>query len=94
MGSNDSSSSTKKPTNDNKSRKQRLPLWLLYLGLALAGLLLIAKGFDIAHLSRWTAQLGIALVYTALTFLVLGGKPHSWTGVVVVWAAAIGGCFF
>jgi hypothetical protein len=63
--------------------------WIMYVALILAGLILIAEAFGLATLNRWTAKIGIALLYTALAYLVGQDRVVATIGVVIVWAAVI-----
>ncbi|MFH1687316.1 MAG: hypothetical protein ABIE70_07310 [bacterium] len=64
-------------------------LWILWTALVIAGVLLLAEAFQIGHLTKWTARLGIGLVYTALALIVAYGRWPAIVGVVVVWLAII-----
>ena len=76
--------STTAPT----SSAQR-PWWILYLTILVAGLLLLADGFNIAHLHRWTARLGIALVYSAFVLFVGKGRTLAIVSAAVVCLAVL-----
>ncbi|MCK4462163.1 MAG: hypothetical protein KAW46_10175 [candidate division Zixibacteria bacterium] len=78
MGNNKSSSSTRSE-----------PYWLVYVALALAGLLLLADAYHVAHLAKWTARLGIALIYSAIAMFVGSGHWAGNLAVVIVWLAVV-----
>lgn len=78
----DSQSKTVKP-------KKKDPYWLIYIGLLLAGILLLADAYAIAHLSRWTAKFGIALVYSAFALIIANGRKSGIIAVAIVWIALI-----
>lgn len=69
--------------NESKQRKQ--PVWLIYTALVLAGVMLLAEAYQISHLSKWTARLGVALIYTAIALLIGAGRWASIMAVVIVW---------
>ncbi|UCG61865.1 MAG: hypothetical protein JSV52_00830 [Candidatus Zixiibacteriota bacterium] len=80
-------------TDDRQSKtvkpKKKEPFWLIYIALLLAGVLLLADAFQIAHLSRWTAKFGIALVFSALALIVSSGRKSGSIAVAIVWIALI-----
>ena len=52
------------PTNDKPVvSPMARPWWLLYLTLLAAGVILLADAYQLAHLHRWTAKLGVGLIY-------------------------------
>ena len=66
----------------NGSEKQAKPaasLWLIYAGFVVAGLLLVGDAYSMAGLDRWTAKLGIGLLWSAVT---LGAGRGRWKGYV------------
>jgi len=65
------------------------PWWILYLSLLVAGLLLIADGFHVAHLHRWTAKLGIALAYSAFVLFVGEGRTLAVVSAGLVCSAVL-----
>lgn len=64
-------------------------LWLVWAALMVAGALLLGDAFAVKHLARTTAQLGIALLFSAFALLVTNGKGVGITAALIVWAAAI-----
>ncbi|HWR83099.1 MAG TPA: hypothetical protein VN285_07340 [Candidatus Deferrimicrobium sp.] len=72
-----------------KSAQKKEPLWVVYGALLLAGLLMLIEAFHISRLNRWPAQLGIALVYSAVSLFVAEGRPAGWVAAVIVCLAAI-----
>lgn len=67
----------------------RRPWWILYLTILVSGLLLLADGFQIAHLDRWTARLGIALVYSAFVLFVGKGRTLAIISAAIVCLAVL-----
>ena len=74
---------------NNKSTTQGEPYWLVYGALVLAGFMLLADAYHFAHLSKWTARIGIALIYSAIAMFVGNGRWSGQLAVVIVWLAVI-----
>jgi len=73
----------------SQAKKKKQPVWLVYLSLLIAGAILLADAFDIAHLNLWTGKLGIGLVWTALALFAGGGRPAGIAAVAIVWLAVL-----
>ena len=58
--------------------------WILYLTLLVAGLVLLCDEFRVQHLHRWTAQLGVALVYSAFVLYAGKGRPLAFTSAALI----------
>jgi len=67
-------------TTENNIPKKSLN-WLIYLSLIISGLLLLADAFDATYLNRWTARIGIGLLFTAFAFIV--GAGHRKTPIAI-----------
>jgi len=65
------------------------PVWLVWAALLLAGLLLLADAFHIYQLTKWTARLGIALVFSALALFIGNGRWPSTAATAIVWLAVV-----
>ncbi|MDH3891600.1 MAG: hypothetical protein OEV49_11000 [candidate division Zixibacteria bacterium] len=74
---------------NNKSTTQSEPYWLVYIALVLAGFILLSDAYHFAHLSKWTARIGIALIYSAIAMFVGNGRWPGHLAVVIVWLAVI-----
>ena len=74
--------------NDKGSSKAE-PNWLIYLALLLAGILLLAEAFNIYQLTRWTARLGIGLVFSAVAMFVANGRWAGNVAIVIIWLAVV-----
>jgi hypothetical protein len=59
--------------------------WLIYASLILAGILFLADAFNISHLDRWTARLGIALLFSAFALIVGNGKKTGYIATAIIW---------
>jgi hypothetical protein len=65
------------------------PLWLIWVALLIAGLLLLAEAFHIYQLTRTTTRLGVALVWSAIALMVGNGRWAGNMGTVIVWLAVV-----
>ncbi len=73
--------------------KKKQPFWLVYFSLLLAGLLLLADAYHFAHLDWWTARLGIALIYSAVSLFIGNGRTAGFVAAAIVWIAVIATIF-
>jgi hypothetical protein len=69
--------------------KSQNAMGLFYASLIIAGLLLLGKAYAFAGLHRWTAQVGIVLVWSAIALLAGNGRWGGFAGTAVVWLAVI-----
>ncbi len=69
--------------------KSQQATWLVYVSLIIAGLLLLGEAYGLAGLHRWTARIGIALVWSAIALLVGNGRWSGHAGTAIVWTAII-----
>lgn len=77
------------PESNAKPPAKKQPYWLVYFSLLLAGLLLLADAYHLAHLYRWTVKLGIALVFSAFSLFIGNGRAAGFIAAAVVWLAVI-----
>jgi hypothetical protein len=77
-GSKDSNAAGKKPY-----------YWLIYIAALLAGLLLMADAASFRPLTKISARLGIALLYTAFAFIAGGARASAIIGSILVWLAVL-----
>ncbi len=75
--------------SDKQSAKKKQPYWLVYLALLIGGMLMLADAYQITHLHRWTARIGIALMYSAIALLVGNGRRAGFMATAVVWLAVV-----
>lgn len=73
--------------SDKQSKKRSQPYWLVYLALLIGGVLMMADAYQIMHLHRWTARIGIALIYSAVALLVGNGRWAGFMATAIVWLA-------
>ena len=69
--------------------RSKQAMWLVYVSLIIAGLLFLGEAYGLAGLHRWTARIGIALVWSAIALLVGNGRWSGHAGTFIVWAAVI-----
>ncbi len=77
---------TDKPGMDGQADQH---YWIAYIGLFLAGLILLADAYNMTLLNRWTARVGIALIYTAFALVTAKGRVSGTIGSVVIWVAVL-----
>lgn len=64
-------------------------IWLVYLALILAALILLTDAFGYEPMTRITARLGIGLLFTAIFFVTTNGRPAGWWASAILWAGII-----
>ena len=69
--------------------KPSQPYWLIYLGVLLAGLLMLADAAHYAPIQRVPARLAVGLLYSAFALFVGNGKPSGFIGTAIVWTAIL-----
>ena len=73
---------TEAKTGKTPSKKM---VWLVYAALVLAGILFVADAFNISHLGRWTARVGIALLFSAFALIVGNGRTTGYIATAIIW---------
>ena len=77
-------------TKNNESPKKKSQYyWLIYLALLLGGIILIAQAVDFTHINKWTAKLGVALLFSAFALLVANGKKTGYVATSIIWIVII-----
>ena len=75
---------------ENKPKKEKKqPYWLIYVSFVISGILLLGRTYSLIHLHKWTAQLGIALIFSAFTLIIGNGRKAGFIAVAIVWIAVI-----
>jgi len=69
--------------------RKKQPVWLVTAAVVLAGVLLLADAFDLFALYKITAQLGIALLFSAFALLVGKGRWPGYVATAIVWLAVM-----
>jgi hypothetical protein len=75
-------------TNDAPIPKKQ-PFWLIYLALLLSGVLLLGDAYNLFGLNRWSARLGIGLLYVVLALIIGKDKPAGIFGITIVIIALV-----
>lgn len=75
--------------NDKQVAKPNPKYWLIYISLLLAGLILLADAAQVTQLQKWSARLGIAFVYSAISLIVANGRKSGLIAAIIIWVAAI-----
>ena len=73
---------------------KKQPVWLVTAAVVLAGVLLLADAFGLYALYKMTAQLGIALIFSALALLVGKGRWPGYVATAIIWLAVIAMFFY
>ena len=69
--------------------KKPQPYWLIYLGVLLAGLLMLGDAAHYGPIQRVPAKLAAGLLYSALALFVGNGRPSGFIGTAIMWTAII-----
>lgn len=72
-----------------KEKPNGPPWWVTYVALLVAGIILLGQAYEVAQLQKWSARVGISLVYSAIALLVANGKTPGILAAVIVWGAAL-----
>ena len=64
-------------------------LWLIYLSLVLAGVLLLGDALRIHFLIKLTARLGVALIFSAIALIAAKDKPPGIISIAIIWIAVL-----
>ena len=63
--------------------------WIMYVSLLLSGLILLGDAYDISHLARWTARVGLALVYSAVALIAGQGRASGIIATIIIWLSVL-----
>jgi len=67
--------------------KKPQPYWLIYLGILLAGLIMLGDAAHYTPIQRIPAKLAVGLLYSAFALFVGNGRPSGFIGTAIIWAA-------
>ncbi|MBD3258227.1 hypothetical protein GF377_07315 [candidate division GN15 bacterium] len=81
-------SSTKQSKQPGK-KKRKEPVWLVYVAALLSGIILLADAVAQTHLSKTSAKLGIALIYSVIALLIGTKRTSAYVAAGLIWAATI-----
>jgi hypothetical protein len=73
--------------NSNSSSKGLL--WVLYLALIIAGILLLADALHIGFLTRLSVRLGLGFIFSAIALIAGRDKPLPIISIAVVWLSIV-----
>jgi hypothetical protein len=76
-------------TNSKSIKAPKQHHWLIYVAAVLSGLLLLADAANYAPVTKITARLGIALLYTAFAFMVGKARASTYIGTALLWIAVV-----
>lgn len=65
------------------------PYWIVYLGLLLAGVLMMSQAAGYYPLQKISAKLSLGLLYSAVALYVGNGRAPGYIGTVIIWGAII-----
>lgn len=65
------------------------PYWIIYLGLLLAGILMLSQAAGYHPMQKISAKLSLGLLYSAVALYVGNGRAPGYIGTVVVWGAIL-----
>ena len=81
---------TQSPLSKSDKALNKNPMvWMVYVSLLLGGLLIIGDLMGWMHLYRWTAQVGSALIFSAVFLLIGNGRTSGFIASVIVWVSAL-----
>jgi len=72
---------------EKKQKKQ--PYWLIYIALLLAGIVLITDAYQVTQLQKWTARMGVAMIYSAFALVVGRGHPSGIIATIIICLAVL-----
>ena len=73
----------------NEPVKVKKLLWLIYISLVLAGLLLIGNALEVRFFTKLTARLGIVVIFSAFALLVGKDRPAGIIATAIIWIAVL-----
>jgi hypothetical protein len=63
--------------------------WLIYLSLIPSGVLLLGSALGSTLLTKWTAKLGVGLLYSAFALIIGNGRQSGFIAVAILWISII-----
>lgn len=74
---------------EEKKQPKRQPFWLIYLSLLIAGIIFLGKAYSIIHINKWTAQIGIAMIFSAAALIIGNGRKAGFISVAIIWISVL-----
>jgi len=72
-----------------KTSSSKSALWMIYVSLAVAAMVLLGDGLAVSFLEQWTTRIGIALLFTTFFLLVCRNQTRAIIASVIIWLAII-----
>ncbi len=72
-----------------EGKKPQQPYWLIYLGILLAGLVMLGHAAHYYPVMRIPMKLAVGLLYSAFALFIGNGRPSGFIGTGILWAAII-----
>jgi len=73
----------------NSKSKEYGPNWLIFVSIIIVGVFFLADAAGIYALTRWTARLGVGLVWSAIALIIAGGRWSGNVAVVITWIGIV-----
>jgi hypothetical protein len=75
--------------NDSNIAPAKKMYWLIYLSLIISGIILLGNALGPGLLTKWTAKLGIGLLYSAFALIIGNGRKSGFIAVSILWISII-----
>ena len=69
--------------------KKKSFFWMFYMSLLISAILLLGDGLAITHLEKWTAKVGVALLFSVFFLLVCKNQTKAIIASAIIWIAVI-----
>jgi len=81
----------KTETNNSKTKEpvKRSTYWMIYTSIFVSAVILLGDGMALTHLNKWTAKVGIALLFTVFFMLVCKNQTKAIIASLIIWIAVI-----
>ena len=76
-------------SSTEKEPIKKSSLWMIYTSLLISAVILLGDGLAITHLDKWTAKVGIALLFSVFFFLICKNQTKAIIASVIIWIAVI-----
>lgn len=81
---------TDRPSNSQSEEPiKKSSYWMIYASLLISAILLIGDGLAITHLEKWTAKVGVALLFSVLFLLISKNQTKAIIASIIIWIAVI-----
>jgi len=62
---------------------------MIYTSIFVSAVILLGDGMALTHLNKWTAKVGIALLFTVFFMLVCKNQTKAIIASLIIWIAVI-----